>query len=153
VNVPGHVHHSCCTRRSGSATALPAETRQRHVYDRRLPQENRPHRAIGRRTPAQAFAARTKATPKNPPTPVTAEGHHRVRQDRIDKAGCVTLRYRSKLLHIGVGRVHAGVRVLLLVNDLDVRVITEDGELLRHLTLDPTKAYQATGRPKGPARS
>ena len=76
-----------------------------------------------------------------------------MRQDRIDKSGCVTLRYRSKLLHIGVGRVHAGVRVLLLVNDLDVRVITEDGELLRHLTLDPTKVYQATGRPKGPTRS
>ena len=111
----------------------------------------RPHRAIERRTPAQAFAARTRAVPKNPP--VTTEGHHRVRQDRIDKPGCVTLRYRSKLLHIGVGRVHAGVRVLLLVNDLDVRVITEDGELLRHLTLDPTKVYQATGRPKGPARS
>ena len=111
----------------------------------------RPHRAIGRRTPAAAFAARTKAKPRNPP--VTAEGHHRVRQDRIDKSGCVTLRYHSNLLHIGIGRVHAGVRVLLLVNDLDVRVITEDGELLRHLTLDPTKVYQPTGRPKGPARS
>jgi transposase InsO family protein len=111
----------------------------------------RPHRAIGRRTPAEAFAARTKATPKKPP--VTGEGHHRVRQDRIDKSGTVTLRYRSKLFHIGVGRVHAGVRVLLLVNDLDVRVITEDGELLRQLTLDPTKTYQPTGRPKGPARS
>lgn len=111
----------------------------------------RPHRAIGRRTPAQAFAARTKATPKNPP--ITAEGHHRVRQDRIDQGGSVTLRYRSKLFHIGVGRVYAGLRVLLLVNDLDVRVITEDGELLRHLTLDPTKTYLPTGRPKGPARS
>jgi len=111
----------------------------------------RPHRAVGRRTPAEAFAARTKATPKKPA--ITAEGHHRVRQDRIDKSGTVTLRYRSKLFHIGVGRVHAGVRVLLLVNDLDVRVITEDGELLRQLTLDPTKSYQPTGRPKGPARS
>ena len=110
----------------------------------------RPHRALGRRTPAQAFAARTKATPKNPP--VIVEGHHRVRRDRIDKSGCVTLRYRSTLLHIGVGRVYAGVTVLLLVHDLDVRVITEDGELLRHLTIDPTKTYQPTGRPKGPAR-
>ncbi|HEX6684340.1 MAG TPA: IS481 family transposase [Candidatus Limnocylindrales bacterium] len=110
----------------------------------------RPHRALGRRTPAKAFAARTKATPKNPPA--QAGGHHRVRRDRIDKSGCVTLRYRSKLLHIGVGRVHAGVRVLLLVHDLDVRVVTEDGELLRRLTLDPTKTYQPTGRPKGPAR-
>ena len=103
----------------------------------------RPHRALGRRTPAAAFAARTKATPK---------GHHRVRRDRIDNSGCVTLRYRSKLLHIGVGRVHAGVTVLLLVDDLDVRVITEDGELLRQLTIDPTKTYQPTGRPKGPTR-
>ena len=104
----------------------------------------RPHRAVGRRTPAEAFAARTKATPTL--TPVTAEGHHRLRRDRIDKGGRVTLRYRSKLLHIGVGRAHAGTRVLLLVNDLDVRVITEDGELLRHLTIDPTKDYQPLGR-------
>ena len=43
--------------------------------------------------------------------------------------------------------------MLLLVHDLDVRVITEDGELLRHLTVDPTKTYEPTGRPKGPARS
>ncbi len=100
----------------------------------------RPHRALGRRTPAAAFAARTKATPKL--APLAVEGHHRVRRDRIDKAGRVTLRYRSRLLHIGVGRAHAGTRVLLLVHDLDVRVITENGGLLRHLTIDPTRDYQ-----------
>ncbi len=60
----------------------------------------------------------------------------------------MSLRYRSKLLHVSIGRAHAGTRVLLLVNDVDVRVITEDGELLRHLTLDPTKAYQPRGRPR-----
>ncbi len=106
---------------------------------------SRPHRAIGRRTPARAFAARTKATPKL--ARLVVEGHHRVRRDRVDKAGRVTLRYRSKLLHIGIGRAHIGTRVLLLVNDLDVRVITEDGELLRHLTIDPTKDYQPHGQP------
>ena len=58
----------------------------------------------------------------------------------------MTLRYRSRLLHIGIGRAHAGTRVLLLVDDLDVRVVTEEGELLRHLTLDPTKDYQPRGR-------
>ncbi len=105
----------------------------------------RPHRAIGRRTPAEAFGARTKAVPRLPP--LVVEGHHRVRHDRVDKTGTVTLRYRSKLLHIGVGRAHAGTRVLLLVADLDVRIIT-DGELLRHLTLDPTKDYQPRGRPQ-----
>ncbi len=105
--------------------------------------QHRPHRALGRRTPSEAFAARTKATAKQ--SPIAAEGHHRVRRDRIDTGGRVSLRYRSKLLHIGIGRAHAGIRVLLLVQDLDVRVITEDGELLGQLTLDPSRDYQPLG--------
>jgi transposase InsO family protein len=104
----------------------------------------RPHRALGRHTPTHAFEARTKASPKTPT--VVIEGHYRVRQDRVDKDGRVTLRYRSKLLHIGIGRAHTGTRVLLLVADRDVRVITHDGELLQHLTIDPTKDYQPHGR-------
>jgi hypothetical protein len=51
-----------------------------------------------------------------------------------------------EILHAGVGRAHAGTRVLVLVKDLDVRVITKDRELLRHLTIDPTKDYQPIGR-------
>jgi hypothetical protein len=39
----------------------------------------------------------------------------------------------------------------MLVNDLDIRVIdTTTGELLRHLTLDPTRDYQLTRRPPRP---
>jgi hypothetical protein len=57
----------------------------------------------------------------------------------------VTLRYNSRLHHIGLGRAHARKRVLLLVADLEVRVITEDGELIRQLTLDPTRDYQGHG--------
>jgi hypothetical protein len=105
----------------------------------------RPYRALARRTPTEVFAARTKATPTAPA--ITVVGHHRVRRDRVDQTGCVTLRYRSKLLHIGLGRAHAGTRVLLLVADLDVRVITDDGQLLRRLTIDPTKDYQPRRRP------
>ncbi len=130
--------------RSQRRAATVAELERQLDWFRSYYNTGRPHRAVGRRTPAEAFAARTKATPTL--TPVTAEGHHRVRRDRIDKGGRVTLRYRSKLLHIGVGRAHAGTRVLLLANDLDLRVITEDGELLRHLTIDPTKDYQPLGR-------
>jgi hypothetical protein len=55
----------------------------------------------------------------------------------------VTLRYNSRLHHIGLGRAHARKRVLILVADLDVRVITEDGELLRELRLDPRRDYQS----------
>jgi hypothetical protein len=36
--------------------------------------------------------------------------------------------------------------VLLLVCDLDIRVIADDGELLRRLTLNPSVDYQAISR-------
>ena len=41
-------------------------------------------------------------------------------------------------------------RVLLLVQDLHIRVINADtGELIRELTLNTAKRYQATGKPSG----
>ncbi len=99
---------------------------------------SRPHRALGRHTPAEVFGAKLKAHPRTT-VPTT---HFRVRRDRVDKTGCVTLRYQSRLRHIGIGRAHKGERVLLLVADRDVRVVSEDGELIRHLTIDPSCDYQ-----------
>ncbi len=72
--------------------------------------------------------------------------HTKVRRDRIDASGCFTLRYPSKLHHVGVGRVHRSRRVLILVADLDVRVIGDDGVMLRHLELDPSVDYQRQDR-------
>ena len=107
----------------------------------------RPHRSLPSRVPpATAYAARPKATPGDR----TADTHDRVRTDRIDNTGLVTLRHNGKLHHIGIGRAHAGTRVLLLVQDLDIRVINADtGELIRELTLNPDRDYQPTGRPSG----
>ena len=104
----------------------------------------RPHRAIGRRTPAEAFAARPRATPRLRGFVVPA--HFRVRRDKVDITGTITLRHNSRLHHIGLGRRLIGTRVLVLVADLDVRVLSEDGELIRRLTLDPTRDYQPHGR-------
>jgi len=112
----------------------------------------RPHTSLpGHSTPAAAYAARPKATPGSR----AADTHDRVRTDRIDSCGAVTLRHAGKLYHIGVGRAQARTRVLLLVHDLHIRVINATtGELLRQLTLDPSRNYQPTGRPPGhPARN
>jgi transposase InsO family protein len=106
--------------------------------------EVRPHRAIGRRTPLEAYSARPKATPSLPGVKVPA--HHRVRRDKVDITGTVTLRHNSKLHHVGLGRKLVGTRVLVLVDGLKVRVITEDGELIRELVLDPSRDYQPHGR-------
>ncbi len=105
--------------------------------------EVRPHQAIGRRAPRAAFDARDKARPTGPKIRVGAGV--RVRHDRIDKGGKVTLRHGARLHHIGVGHAHKGKRVTLLVDGLDVRVVSQDGELLRHLRLDPSHDYQAQG--------
>ena len=44
-------------------------------------------------------------------------------------------------------------RVLILTQDLNIRMINAaTGELLRELTLDPTRDYQPAGSPKGPTR-
>lgn len=103
--------------------------------------EVRPHRAIGRRTPSETYGARPKATPSG----IRIPKHCRVRRDRLDRGGGVTLRHDSRLHHIKVGRRHAGTRVLMLVAGLDVRIVTEDGELLRALVLDPSRDYQPMG--------
>jgi transposase InsO family protein len=99
----------------------------------------RPHRALGRRTPSAVFRARTKARPAN--APLAAPPHCRIRQDMVS-AGNITLRYRSRLYHVAVGRRHERARVLILVAERDIRILTLDGTLLRHLTLDPSRPYQ-----------
>jgi hypothetical protein len=99
-----------------------------------------PTPASGGERPAEVFAAKVKAHPAEH-VPHT---HFRVRHDRVDKTGCVTLRHESRLIHIGIGRAHKGERILLLVADRDVRVVNEDGEPIRQLTIDPSRDYQGS---------
>lgn len=107
--------------------------------------EVRPHRAKDRTTPKTAFDSRDKATPQGVVTHDAKE--MRVRHDKVDKHGSITLRYRSKLHHIGIGRRLRGTRVIILVAGLQIRVLTEVGEVLRELILDPSRDYQAIGKP------
>jgi transposase InsO family protein len=105
----------------------------RHYYN-----DIRPHRALDGRTPLQAYSARLKARPAGAST----QTHFRVRQDKVDAQGKVSLRYMSRLHHIGLGRAHKGRAVKLLIADQNVRVIDLNGELIRELTLDPSRDYQ-----------
>ncbi len=115
-------------------------------YNERRPHRSLPHRA----TPATLYESMPKALPGPTTDPET---HERIRHDRVDKAGSVTLRHNSRLHHIGVGRTHAGTCVILLIQNLQIRVVNAaTGELLRELILDPNRDYQPTGAPKGPTQ-
>ena len=104
--------------------------------------EIRPHRAVGRRTPAAAFSARERSYPRGPMIDCTG---YRVRSDKVDGHGGVTIRHKGRLHHIGIGRAYKGWRVVMLVAGLEVTILSLDGGQLRHLTLDPTKDYQPIG--------
>jgi transposase InsO family protein len=110
--------------------------RFRAEYNQHRPHRSLPHRA----TPATRYESMPKAVPG--PTR-DDQTHDRIRHDIVDKSGSVTLRVAGHLRHVGIGRTHARTHVILLVHDLDVRVVNAvTGELLRELTIDPSKDYQ-----------
>ena len=105
-------------------------------YNYRRPHRSLPHQA----TPATLYEALPKALPTNSRD---VDTHNRIRHDRVDKTGAVTLRVKSKMHHIGVGRTHARTHIILLIQDLNVRIVNAvTGELLRELTIDPDRDYQ-----------
>ena len=111
-------------------------------YNHRRPHRSLPHRA----TPATTYNARPKASPGGDRS---TDSHDRTRHDVVSTAGNVTLRIAGQLRHIGVGRTYARTRVILLVQDLHVRIVdAATGELLRELIVDPNKDYQPIKTPK-----
>ncbi len=97
--------------------------------------QRRPHRSLDSRTPAAAYQARPKTTPAGVHQP-----HYRVRHDKVSH-GNVSLRVNGEMHHIGLGRHLHGTPIIMLIDDLDVRVIhATTGELLTIRTLDPERA-------------
>ena len=98
----------------------------------------RPHRALGRRTPAFAYQLIPKATP-------TSRDHDtwRVRYDTIDRDGKITIRHSGRLLHLGIGRAHSRVEIIALIHNNDASIAARDtGEIIAEFTLDPAHGYQ-----------
>ena len=105
----------------------------------------RPHRSLDRRTPAAAYAARPKAVPAPAP-----DSPADVRALRTGSNGTVPLRREGRPHHIAIGRRHAGTAVLVITSGLSIQIAdAATGEILRQLTLDPTRDYQPTGAPPG----
>ena len=136
-------HQTLKKRLTALPTALTITELQAQIDEfRTYYNTTRPHRALHRRTPLQAFADRPKAFPA---------GHHiaphyRVRHDKIDAAGVITVRYDSRLHHIGLSKHLRGTHVLVLIDNRDIRVLDHHtGRLIRKLVLDPTRDYQPRG--------
>jgi len=99
--------------------------------------EHRPHRARDRATPGAAYRATPKALPAG-----GIGAHYRLRYDRVDTEGHVSLRRAGRMHHLGLGKPHRGKRILALIDDTTVTVIElATGEILSEHTIDPTRGY------------
>ena len=105
---------------------------------RRYYNQERPHRATPGQTPLQAFQARVKAQPSLAASAL----QYRVRRDKLDGGGKVTLRYLGQLRHLYVSYRRRRQPVTLLIAGPHLKVVAEDGAILRELTLDASRIYQ-----------
>jgi transposase InsO family protein len=110
----------------------------RDVYN-----HQRPHRAIGRRTPASVWAAQPPATPPHtaidgPPTFASCRAGH---------SGSINPGNR---LRINLGIEWAGADITVIRRGDHATVIaTTTGEIVRTLTLEPGRTNYGNGQPRG----
>jgi transposase InsO family protein len=105
--------------------------------------EQRPHRAIGRITPGEAY----RASPKAHPAGRGAPGHLRLRYDVADSKGAITLRRAGRLHHLKIGAAHARRRILAIVDEHEVTVVALDtGEVLSSHRIEPDRTYWRNAR-------
>lgn len=100
----------------------------------------RPHRGIGRRTPAERWAA----TPPALNLGMAVPGPARAITAVVTATGVVEVGRYS----IGIGRDHAGLIARVHHDDTHAAVFI-DNRLIRALKLDPARRYQPTGRRPG----
>src|SRR4051794_7046607 len=101
--------------------------------------EQRPHRALGRSTPGHAYRGTPKAAPAGGGR---AQGHYRLRYDRLDSKGKMTIRRAGRMHHLHAGTEHARKRVLAFADDRQVTVAElATGEVLSTHLIEPGEAY------------
>jgi len=93
----------------------------------------RPHRSIGRKTPATVYANTPKTGPADRPigTPTSI---HRV---TVHNGAC----YINKKYSITIGAAHNHQTATVIITRLSCHIFIE-GHLIRHLQLDPTRRHQ-----------
>lgn len=99
-----------------------------HIYN-----NQRPHRSIGRKTPASVYATTPKTGPADRPLGTPTSIHRVTVHDGI----C----HINKRYSITIGATHNGQQATIIITGLSCHIFIT-GQLIRHLQLDPTRRYQ-----------
>ena len=107
----------------------------------------RPHRALRGRTPLQAYSARVKAGRPQRPAARPTSAFATTESTPRAPSPCATT--QSSTTSASAAPIRAAP-IKLLVADRDIRVLDlGTGELIRRLTLDPSRDYQPIGGGRG----
>lgn len=99
---------------------------------------HRPHRALNRHTPAQAY----NRLPKAQPLDIPIGTDNRLRRDKVDNDGKVTLRWAGNMRKLYVGRKHRTKEIMLICINNDITAINpHTSEIWGRYHLDKTKKY------------
>jgi transposase InsO family protein len=119
---------------------------QTHLDTYRAAYNQRPHQGISGQTPARRHT--TGARP-HPPNPATAADPARTHTSTATVNGRGQMKAAGT--HIGVGSQWANTTLTVFNTDGHILLFHRD-TLVRELTLDPTRTFQPTGKPRGGTR-
>lgn len=109
----------------------------------RIYNTERPHQGIGRQIPIERWRATPVAGPADEPL-AHPDWTSKTLNVVVHANGCVT----ADKFRIHVGVEHQSRQALVTIDKTRANVFI-DGELIRHLELDHTRAYQPSGRRRG----
>jgi len=114
-----------------------------HVYN-----HERPHQGIGRVTPASRWHGTARSQPANHPLDHPVFTRPTIHTTKVCSSGNVRI---GRALSIGLGAPYIGTDATVIIDEHHATVFVND-QLVRHLTIDHTRYYQPTGRPRGGTR-
>jgi len=142
-------HHQTCQRwlrrqpLADSLHTLQAQLdRYRHLYN-----TTRPHQGIGMATPAARRETGRRPLPAATDLAEPADTHLTVTEHTVTARGQIRLHGTG----IGLGSQWAGTRITTFRSGNHVLAFHRD-DLVRELTIDPTRSFQPTGQPRGGRR-
>ena len=110
----------------------PAELQQQLNEFREHYNEQRPHRALDRHTPGQAY----RAIPKALPAAGRAPTHYRTGYDRLDTKGKMSVRRAGRMHYLGVGTAHARTEIARVAERADELLAAQPAQEALNLWID-----------------
>ncbi|OFO33850.1 Helix-turn-helix domain-containing protein [Corynebacterium coyleae] len=110
----------------------------------------RPHRALARITPAEAYSA----LPKAKPAAANFDHHYRLRTDKVSINGKTTLRWGGKLRRLYIGRRWGGepITMVCVDNHVDIKINATGAQIAAYTLTDEKIYYNQSDNELNPKR-